>query len=311
MATTNNLQGWQLFPRLHPGQIQQFLNQWYRAFQGVGLLLLLYTTSCTPLREQYGEIRPPQEPVPQWEPLAAEQLWFRVQYFSKDGSIRSEVWNPKRGPLEIPLLPGRDTPVVAYPWNTLQPYGALIPRGSFGSYGVTYLDPATGWLAEIVLGRPYLFDFLEHSSLVQLQKEIGARSINPWGLERVELLERILLIDGTQLSKEELYPVTLYGIPRGEWVSELHLLNQKGVAFVAEGVGESVMGTVAKAGKGSNRGWSGDLSGIGRAREMRSGVELPDLPAGVWRFSLKGGGFVILEVEVDNRGEYTSLLRGW
>ncbi len=227
----------------------------------------------------------------------APMMWYRVCYFTHEGKVETVRWYPEHEELKIPIVAGMDTPVVAYPLNSLKPYGGIIPRGSYGRVTVE-LSPEEGWLAEVVLSRPYLFDYLcgkaivstEGSgsattegvatvvSLQELQKEVMGLD-NPWMLEAEPVVQRMVEFHNRSLSHEagDLFEVTLHRLPAGAWISDCNLINTNGVAMIS-----------------------------------REGVptELPELPVGVWRFLHKEHGFVVT-VYIDPTGKVMATQEGF
>ncbi len=234
------------------------------------ILCLLAITLCSciaPLVPQYADLSLGNPSS--WEGASDS---FRIIHFSRDGSVVQFVWEPTNGPLEVPIISGIDTPIVAYPLYGVKPYGAVIPRGSFGSVTVE-LTPIDGWLCSILLSQPSLFAALPYIDLLALRGAIHEYT-NPWNLQREQLIDQLLYRSTGALETEELQEITLYGLPSGHWVSDNELLNGKSGAMLA-----------------------------------RRGIPtvLPELPPGTWNFLHVESGR-ILQVVITRKGKSSYMM---
>ncbi len=198
---------------------------------------------------------------------------FLVQYFSRDGEVIERVWNPEIGSLEVPIIPGIDTPIVGYPMSGVKPYGVIIPRGSYGRSLSAELTPIDGWLCDTIISRPEIFPLLTETNLMALSYVIYQHP-NPWNLQRTQLIEYLISGKVGPFKDNKLYEFSLHGLPTGMWVSNNELLNRGGGAVLA-----------------------------------RQGIPtvFPELPVGLWKFLQPQIGSV-LQIIITLEGEVFYIL---
>ncbi len=225
------------------------------------LLGVPFFSCVAPFATQYASIsisNPPSWPT--------EGHSIRVQYFSREGKVVQVVWQPESGSLEVPIIPGIDTPMVGYPYGGVKPYGVIIPRGSYGNISAE-LTPIDGWLCDTIISRPEIFPLLTETNLMALSDVIYQHP-NPWNLQRTQLIEYLIHGKVGPFKNSKLYEVSLHGLPSGMWVSSNELLNRGGGAVLA-----------------------------------RQGIPtvLPELPEGVWKFLHPQSGSVLqIMITLDN-----------
>ncbi len=232
------------------------------------ILLGVTLVSCVaPFATQYASISISNPPS--W---STEGHSMRVQYFSREGKVVQVVWQPESGSLEVPIIPGIDTPIVGYPYGGVKPYGAIIPRGSYGNISAE-LTPIDGWLCDAIISRPEIFPLLTETNLMALSYAIHQHP-NPWNLQRAQLIEYLIHGKVGSFKNSKLYEVSLYGLPSGMWISDNELLNGERGAVLAR---------------------------------QRIPTVLPELPAGVWKFLHIQSGLV-LQVIITPEGEVRYVL---